>query len=76
MSYKRFWVFGFILFLRIVNFLAVIFFQWYVSWRLFSSVVKGWEDVPLSYVFYNLYCTSITFCEHFGSQNAFWKKSV
>jgi len=32
-----------------VNALDVIFFfQWYVSWKLFFSVVKGWEDVPLS----------------------------
>jgi len=28
-----------------VNFLDVIIFQWYVSWRLYSLVVKGWEDV-------------------------------
>jgi hypothetical protein len=37
-------VFGFIF--QIVNFLDVVFSQWYVSWRLLSSVVKRWEDVP------------------------------
>jgi len=42
-------IFGFISFFRIVNFLDLISFQRYLSWRRFSSVVKEWEDVPLSW---------------------------
>jgi len=45
---KKNW-FSFYFIFQIVNFLDVIFFcQWYVSWRLFFSAVKRWEDVSPS----------------------------